>query len=120
MSNEYSDKMNDYMESIKNLMYTFEITKCCEYSTFVTVYKDETLLDLFGRIIIHFGGICIKRLYFIDPSTNEQIDIPLSYKPVYIFVKENVVCNPRRLVPVYTSPSPVVYKIYLDDGSHRH
>jgi hypothetical protein len=118
MSNEYQDKLNQYIESIKNLMYTFEVTKCCDYSTFVTIYKDETLIDLYEKIILHFGGIEIVDLYFIS-SQGEHIPIPLSKKPVFQFVRENILCKPIKWVPVYPVPNPVVYRIQLDDG-HRH
>jgi len=119
-TNTYTDKLAEYIESIKNSMYTFEVTKCCNYSTFVTVYKDETLADLYNRIILHFGGIEIDRLYFIS-SEGGQINIPLSKKPVFQFVRDNILTNPIKWVPVYPVPAPIVYRIYLDDGHcHEH
>ena len=41
MSDNYQHKINQYMNDIHNLMFTFEVTKCCGYSTFVTVYKNQ-------------------------------------------------------------------------------
>jgi hypothetical protein len=117
---QYQDKLAKYIESIQNYMYTFEITKCCDYSTFVTIYKDETLIDLYAKIILHFGGMPIKELYFFS-ETGEKIFILPSYTRVYEFVKENVICKPRSLVPHYPVPNPIVYKLYVDDGSdHDH
>jgi len=117
---QYQDKLAKYIESIQNFMYTFEITKCCGYSTFVTIYKDETLIDLYAKITLQFGGMQIKELYFFS-ETGEKHFISPCYKRVYEFVKENVVCKPRRLVPHYPVPNPIVYKLHVDDGSdHDH
>ena len=118
MSNAYQDKFVQYYENIKRLMYTFEITKCCESSTFITIYKDETLIDLYEKIILHYGGIEIEQLFFIS-AQGENIKIPLSKKPVFQFVRDNILCRPVKWVPVYPLPNPIVYRIQLDDG-HRH
>ena len=117
-ANSYQDKMGEYVESIKNLMYTFEVTKCCGYSTFITVYKDESLLDLYNRIALHFGGIEIDDLFFID-TNGEKIKIPLSKKLIFQFVREQTISRPIRWTPVYPVPCPVVYRVFLDDG-HCH
>ncbi len=115
MDNHYQDKHDEYMRNITNLMFTFEVTKCCGYSTFVSVYKNQTLLDLYSNIIQHFGNIEIKQLYFISPE-NERIMVPISTQTVSEFVRTNVICNPIRLIPIYDLPKPVIYKIFLDDG----
>jgi hypothetical protein len=118
-NNLYHDMLDQYIQSIKNIMYTFEITKCCNYSTFVTIYKDESLADLYSKVAYHIGGE-INFLYFIDPQ-NQKIRVPLSNQPVFKFVAENVRCRPAKLVPIYPLPNPVVYRIYLNDGmSHEH
>jgi len=115
MDNHYQDKYNEYMRNICNLMFTFEVTKCCGYSTFVNVYKNQTLLELYSNIIKHFGNIEIKHLYFVSPE-NERITVPISTQSVSDFVRTNVICNPIKLVPIYDLPKPVIYRIFLDDG----
>ena len=48
------------------------------------------------------------------------IPIPItSLTTLKEFVYENTARGPRNLEPVYPLPSPVVYRIYLDDG-HCH
>ena len=115
MDNHYQDKYDEYMRNICNLMFTFEVTKCCGYSTFVTVYKNQTLLELYSNIIKHFGNIEIKHLYFVSPE-KERITVPISTQLVSDFVRTNVICNPIKLVPIYDLPKPVIYRIFLDDG----
>ena len=116
MDNQYHDKLNQYIHSIQNIMYTFEITKCCEYSTFITMYKNETIVDLYTRIINHFEGIEIKELYFYD-SNGEKIHIFPSKITISEFVRTNIVCNPQKLIPIYKLPNPLVYRLYFNDGN---
>ena len=115
MDNHYQDKFDEYIRNMTNLMFTFEVTKCCGYSTFVSVYKNQSLIDLYSNIIQHFGNIEIKQLYFVSPG-NERIMVPISKQSVSEFVRTNVICNPIRLIPIYGLPKPVIYRIFLDDG----
>ena len=116
MDNTYQEKMNDYINSINNLMYTFEITKCCNYSTFINIYKDESLADLYKKVAFHFACEVVE-LFFISPNS-DHIRVPLSNIPVFKFVRDNITCNPLRLIPIYPLPNPVVYRLYLNDGYH--
>ena len=119
-TNEYQDKFNEYVNHIQNYMYTFEVTKCCGYSTFVMLYKDETLFDLYKKIVLHFGGIQIKELFCITED-GRKMNIPMAFKTLHEFVRENVRVTPRNMVPKYSVPNPIVYKIMVDDGDcHDH
>ena len=115
MDNRYQDKYEEFIRNVNNIMFTFEVTKCCGYSTFVTIYKNQTLIDLYSNIIHHFGNIQIRDLYFLTPE-NEHISIPISNLSVAEFVRSNIVCSPVKLVPVYDLPRPVIYKLILNDG----
>jgi hypothetical protein len=139
----YNKKLNEYTSELPGRMYIFEITKFCGYSTFVCMYKDETLTDLYTRVSHHFCCRNIKGLYIkndlyrhvvnnsnnsINNTTkncccfdkNMYIPVPItSVTRLKEFVFENAAREPRNLEPVYPLPSPVVYRIYLDDG-HCH
>lgn len=146
MSVEPSDfhkKLNEYIIESPGRMYIFEVTKLCGYSTFVFMYKDETLLDLYNRISHHFGCQDIKGLYIDshlhkksrtnnnsnDKNNNNSsccinkdklISVPFSsLTSVKDFIFNNTAKEPRNLAPIYPLPLPVVYRIYLDDG-HCH
>jgi hypothetical protein len=114
MDNHYQEKHEELIRNIKNLMFTFEVTKCCGYSTFIPVYKYQTLLDLYSNIIEHFGNIKITELFFISPQ-NERIIIPMSKQTVYEFVSSNILHNPIKLVPIYPLPKPIIYRLYIYD-----
>jgi hypothetical protein len=113
------------------------------------MYKDETINDLYNRVSHHFSCKDIKGLYidnhlykYIDDvkktelsnnssssndcccccSKKRELCIPISVSSVTTikeFVFNNTAREPRNLEPIYQLPSPVVYRIYLDDG-HCH
>jgi len=113
----YQEKLEEYLVSVHNLMYTFEITKCCGYSSFITIYKDEPLSNLYSKVSYHFGDAEIAELYFIN-SNKEKITVPLCNKPIFKWVKDNVTCRPPLFTPLYSLPNPVVYRLFMDDGYH--
>lgn len=115
MNNQYQNKYEEYLQNIRNLMFTFEVTKCCGYSTFINVYKTQSLIELYSNIIHHFGNIDIRNLYFLTPE-NKYVRVPISTCSVSEFVRENIVCNPVKLVPIYDLPNPVIYRLYIIDG----
>jgi len=119
MDNTYHDKLQDYLRNIKENMYTFEVTKCCGYSIFVTIYKTETLIDLYSKVMHQFVGIKIKNLYFLTPN-GDNLSVPLSLETMSSFIQNNVACSPQNLIPIYPLPNPVVYRVYLDDGYCHH
>lgn len=112
MDEQYRHNHKSYLNNITNMMYTFEVTKSCGYSTFVTVYKTQTTQDLYSNLLAHFGVTEIKELYFIS-SNNERIDLPNNNQIIKDFVSYNVICNPIKLVPHYPISCPVVYKVYI-------
>ena len=145
-SNDFNKKVNEFNTELPGRMYIFEITKFCGYSTFVYMYKDETITDLYNRVSHHFHCKDIKGLYidnhlykYIDDAKKNElsnnnstnacccskkkelyIPIPLSsLTTIKEFVFENTAKEPRNLEPIYPLPTPVVYRIYLDDG-HCH
>ena len=123
MDNKYQDKLDEHLHNMTNLMFTFEVTKCCGYSTFIAIYKEETLLDLYSKVIQHFSLVDLKELFFYAPS-GERFRIPLSKQTIYQFVQTLVTGNSANLVPIYSLPRPVVYRLYFDDGhcdnGHNH
>ena len=119
MDNAFQDKLDEHIRNMTTLMFTFEVTKCCGYSTFITIYKEKTLLNLYEQIMDHFQILEIKELFFYAPS-GERIRIPISKQTVYQFVQTCITGNSVNLVPIYALPRQVVYRLYLDDGECGH
>lgn len=117
MNNNYQDKLDEHIRNMNNVMFTFEVTKCCGYSTFITIYKQQTLLDLYRQILNHFQVLEIKELYFYAPS-GQRIKVPISNQSVNEFIQKCITSNSVSLEPIYQLPRPVVYRLYLDDGNH--
>ena len=142
----FHGKLNEYIIEAPGRMYIFEITKLCGYSTFIFMYKDETMLDLFNRVSHHFGCKNIQGLYIdsylhknsnsnddnknnsnnnnnnnhISTKVDKLIPVPISsLVTVREFVFNNTAKDPRNMDPIYALPFPVVYRIYLDDGHYQ-
>ena len=149
-TNDFNTKFNEFTTELPGRMYIFQITKFCGYSTFIYMYKDETITDLYTRVSHHFSCKNIKGLYIdnhlykniddsqknINDNNNNDdhrhycccyskkkdlcIPIPVSsLTTIKEFVFNNTAKEPRNLEPIYPLPTPVVYRIYLDDG-HCH
>ena len=92
--NIYNKKINDFLNEIPGRIYVFEITKFCGYSTFIFMYKDETLLDLWSRVSHHFSCNDIKGLYIdncLNTSNNETNDNETNDDTINN--NNNTVCN---------------------------
>jgi hypothetical protein len=117
MANIYQTKYNEFQSNLTERMFLFEVTKHCGYSTFVPVYKTQTLLDLYNNVIHHFGSdVGVGTLYFLSAYNQDHIRVPLSHQKVQDFVSSNITSDPVTLTPIYNYPCPVIYRLYLDDG----
>jgi len=113
MDNIFDKKINDMVDSIKNNQYIFEVTKCCNYSVFIPIYKDATLIELYNWISYHFQNKSIK-LYVVNYQDEKlKIEIP---KNTTTTIRNFILENKFYFSPIYPIPASVVYKIYLDDG----
>lgn len=114
-TNKYNELISMHLKQISNTMFTFELTKCCNYSTLVFLYKEDKISDLFLQVAKHFGCKQLVSLYILDPE-GQKVKIPFNSHTTlrdFIFEKQNI------LKPIYDIPLPVVYRIYLDDGHHH-
>lgn len=115
-TNKYNELIARHLKEIPGQKFTFEITKCCGYSTLVFLYKEDKLIDLFINVAKHFGSNNLLGLYIINPN-GEKIKLPFnSSTTLKEFIYDNTQVDNRNLVPLYDLPLPVVYRIYFDDG----
>ena len=116
----YTTKLDSYVRSISNSKYIFEVTKLCGHGEFILIGKDDTLLELYNIISKHFECKDIRSLFFSDGI--KRYKIPISgINTIRKFVT-NGQSDPNLknyFKPLYPIPTPVVYRIYLDDG-HCH
>ena len=113
----FNEKFGVFKNNIQNNKYIIEVTKTCGYSEFILIYKDNTLLDLYKNISLHFECIDIKKLYLLKEETQEQINIPITEK---ITLRQYISANNNTILkPIYPIPCNIVYRIYFDDGHHH-
>jgi hypothetical protein len=118
-TNKYNELLSNHLKQLSNTMFTFELTKCCNYSTLVFLYKEDRLSDLFLQVAKHFGCKQLVSLYILD-SEGQKVLVPFNSSTlIKEFILEYAHSSERILKPVYDIPLPVVYRIYLDDGHHH-
>ena len=111
--NVYNKKINEFLNEIPGRIYVFEITKFCGYSTFIFMYKDETLLDLWSRVSHHFSCNDIKGLYIdncLNTSNNEINDNDDTINIIitrYVMITINAVVALIRRTNMYRFPCQV-------------
>ena len=112
--NEFELKKNNFLRIFYEYHYIFEIQKCCGYSEWISVYKKDTIKQLYNNLNIQFATNIksIYKLYFINNEGN-KILVENNNMIVSEFIK--------KLNPIYPMPYWIVYKLYLDDGTcHKH
>ena len=116
-------KQEEFWRTMSSNKFIIEATKCCGYSDLIVTYKERSLVDLHRDIFDTF--ICVQetsQLYVLHKDVNitEKLTIP---KDFILTTRSFIANNPDYFSPIYSLPSPVVYRIYLDDGhsdSHFH
>ena len=116
LNNTFINKINYFINKIDNTRFIFDVTKCCEYSEYVPVFKKKTLYDLYDNVSYQFGNIINFKLFIINED-NEKLTI----KPDETIIYDYILQNPTFFKPIYPLPMKIVYKIYIDDGlCHNH
>ncbi len=120
----FHGKLNEYIIEAPGRMYIFEITKLCGYSTFVFMYKDETMLDLYNRVSHHFGCKDIKGLYIdnhlfksLNDNKNDNKNINMNNNTNNSNNNSNNNCckKPDNLIPVPVSSLTTVKEFVFNN-----
>lgn len=118
-TNRYNQLVSNHLKEIPGKMFTFELTKCCNYSTLVFLYREDKVSDLFVQVAKHLGCQKLVSLYILDPE-GQKVLVPFNSSTfLKDFIFEHTQSNNRILKPIYDVPLPVIYRIYIDDG-HIH
>uniref|UniRef100_A0A6C0HCQ0 Uncharacterized protein n=1 Tax=viral metagenome TaxID=1070528 RepID=A0A6C0HCQ0_9ZZZZ len=109
---QYYERRDDFFRLTSNSHYIFEVTKCCGYSEWVSVYKDAPLSRIYENINWQFSGLKPENLY-VSNESGEKMDILCDdSRSIRKLVSENSVF----FRPIYPMPCSVVYRIYWDKG----
>jgi hypothetical protein len=116
----FAYKLKQYVDTIQNYKFIFEVTKLCGYGEFITVFKNQSLLDLYSTISYQFDNRHIKELFFVNENTGEKIMVPFSSTTrINDFISGHNVGPSLAIKPIYPIPCKIVYRLYFDDG-HVH
>lgn len=120
ISVDYTKKIDDYVKFISNSKYIFEVTKLCGYGEFILIHKDASLLELYNNISHQFECKDIKSLFFTDGVKRYKIPVSgINTIRKFITDGQSEPNLKNYFIPLYPLPTPVVYRIYFDDG-HCH
>jgi hypothetical protein len=108
----YYEKNADFVRLTTSYQYIFEVTKCCGYGEWVSVFKDRSLSHLYENIKSQFGGLKPRELCVLNES-GDRLLVP---EDETITIKSFVLQNPAFFRPIYPVPAFVIYRIYYDEG----
>lgn len=110
--NSYEKNIENYVKNIPNHSYMFEVTKCCGYSQFVSVYKYGSLSLLFDSISYVFGNKDPISIFVYNIESGDYLEVPNTND---IILKQFILDNQQLFKPIYPLPHQVVYKIFYED-----
>jgi hypothetical protein len=109
----YHEKKERYMNIMYEYQYIFEIKKCCEYTEWITVYKNMTINDLYKNLYTQFYTPHQNKLFlYIINEKGEKKLLQKSNEPIKDYIRK----NQEFFKPIYPIPDWIVYPLYLDDG----
>ena len=114
----YNQKIDKYLNIyVKLNMYFIELTKPNGHASLATVYKNESLYDLYKKAAMHLRVFKVRSLYIITPN-NEKILLPFTEIISFNQFLMEQLKDPdnHKMVPIYPTPANIVYRIYVDDG----
>ena len=115
---DFKTKQNEFLRIHYEYHYIFEIEKSCGYTEWISVYKKDTLEQLYHNINIQFANNSKTnhKLFIIDNNSN-KIFIENNNTILSDFIRNNSLF----FTPIYPIPNWIVYRLYLDDGTcHCH
>ena len=114
LAEQYYRYVTEYIEKVQsNDKYIrIIISKTCGYSTMLTLYKEQTLEDLYKYVGYELENDGFNRLYRQKPLSNENL-IARNATQLKEFIKN------KELKSIYGVPAPIVYHFWVDDG-HKH
>lgn len=110
----FHEKKEMYLNIMYEYQYIFEINKCCEYTEWITVYKNMTINDLYNNLYTQFHSPNKNKLFLYIINQNGEKKL---LKKSEELIKEYIRKNPDYFKPIYPVPYWIVYPLYLDDGS---
>jgi len=117
----FHENKERYLNIMYEYKYIFEIKKCCEYTEWITVYKNMTINDLYKNLYTQFYHPHNNNLFLYIINQNGEKKLLQQSEEL---IKDYIRKNSEYFKPIYPLPEWIVYPLYLDDGSchkdHSH
>jgi len=115
MDQLFQENKDRFFNCLSHNHLIFELTKCCNYTEWITIIKNYTVSDLYRTIK---NILCNQNIrLFVKDQYNNILHINESD----LTIKQLIMFNGTFFIPVYPLPYQVVYKIHIDDGhTHQH
>lgn len=110
----FHENKERYLNIMYEYQYIFEIKKCCEYTEWITVYKNMTINDLYKNLYTQFHSPHNNKLFLYIMNENGEKKLLKRSDEV---LREYIRTNQTYFKPIYQLPHWIVYPLYLDDGS---
>ena len=110
----FHENKEKYLNIMYEYQYIFEIKKCCEYTEWITVYKNMTINDLYKNLYTQFHSPHNNKLFLYIMNENGEKKLLKRSDEV---LRKYIRTNQTYFKPIYPLPHWIVYPLYLDDGS---
>ena len=113
MEISFQENKDRYFNCLSHNHFIIELTKCCNYTEWITILKNYTISDLYRTVK---NVLCNQNIrLFVRDQYNNVLHLFESD----LTIKQLISSNSTFFIPVYPLPYQVIYKIYIDDG-HNH
>lgn len=114
-NNQYHEKLEEYIGFAEKNMYIFQVIYSDTRSSFIFMYKQETIVDLYNKILFHIGCDDIKGICYYTQSGE---CMRLNYRPTLSLVdliQRVAPENNADLEVISSPPNPKVYRLFLEE-----
>lgn len=114
-NNKYHEKLREYIDFAENNMCIFEVIQQDRSSRLILMYKEETIVDLYNKIVFHFGYRDIRRIYYYTQSGQRIILNCRPTLPLIELIQRVAPQNNETLEVISTHPNPPVYRLFFEE-----
>ena len=113
---EYEKKKDDFLRLTTNYQFVFEITKCCGYGEWVSVFKNNPLDSIYDNVGKQFTSSYVYKLFVLN-NNGDKLVIPRDGTET---INNFILKNRSFFTPIYPLPTHVIYRLFLEETECHH
>jgi hypothetical protein len=114
--NEYEKKKDDFLRLTTNYQFVFEITKCCGYGEWVSVFKNDMTSSIYDNVGKQFTSSYVYKLFVLN-NNGDKLVIP---RDGTVTINNFILMNRSFFTPIYPLPTHVIYRLFLEETVCHH